>query len=583
MKKKWIIAILLVAMLFGCTSGTKDVANAPHAQNTQKPLQTEPDLTPGKEEPGEPLPYASATFADKKMANSAMMRFYDENRTLLIAVAEDLKESEHAMIKNGVVYPIKDNGFADRDHPYASMTDSIHAFLDLPHSEDYVLSWNKESVFSVSLRWTNDSGYYSTELVYAENGQKIVMMMYEKQGSTLEPVYEDSAWGVYTTCWQKAPYYYDSSYALGPETGVWETNDVPFLYLELYDDGTMRILHLFGDYDIRAHYAWDMTSRNIVLLTFSDQAVVKTAELNTDTDVITLTLVDGSTIKATRAESIVLPLRSSDTGKARDAVALPAVCPAHALGTSKEEAIEGILFHYDLDGDGAKETISFRQTPEDRDTPLIISVDETEYPLAELDARDKVRQAILYQPDPMSDDLALVLTTKDFMTDWNETAILLLHGKEVRKTKAEFNDAYAYLQDGTLRITARCWLLGTYYGSRAYVGKDLEPESEWYETGVLDTVKDMTREEQIEFNHVFEVVRQLPCTIDGVPAVIEPGTWVYLLRWKDMDCFAEIMTEDGRVALVAFAEEYDPIHEIYSYCIDGIDAEDYFDNLCMAG
>jgi hypothetical protein len=195
------------------------------------------------------------------------------------------------------------------------MTDSIRAFLDLPDSGDYILSWDDESVFSVSLRWTNDSGYYSTELVFAEDGQRIVKMMYEKGGSTLEPVYEDSAWGVYTICWKKAPYYHDSSYALGLETGVWETDDYdyPSLYLELFDDGTARILGLFGDYDIRAHYAWNMTSRNIVLLTFSDQTIVRTAELNTDTDTMTLTLADGSTIEATRVSyRLIVEIRAED-------------------------------------------------------------------------------------------------------------------------------------------------------------------------------------------------------------------------------------------------------------------------------
>lgn len=298
MKKKWIILLLTAILLLAACA---KVADAPEAQSEQTPAPaakaTEPIELP---EPGEPLPYASATFADRNAASIAMKRFYEENRTLLMAVAEDMKAPEHGMIVNGVVYPIKDNGFVDRDHPYASMTDSIRAFLDLPDSGDYILSWDDESVFSVSLRWTNDSGYYSTKLVYAQDGQKIVTMMYEKDGSTLEPVYEDCGWGVYTSCWQKAPYYHDASYALGPEVGVWETDDVPFLYLELFDDGTARILERFGDADIRAHYAWNMTSRNIVLLTFSDQTIVRTAELNTDTDAMTLTLADGSTIEATR-------------------------------------------------------------------------------------------------------------------------------------------------------------------------------------------------------------------------------------------------------------------------------------------
>lgn len=293
--------VLVVALILG--AGGLRATKAPEPAE-QQPMQAETTMEPlpepGEPEPGsQPLPYAHATFTDENAASVAMMRFYEENRTLLMAVAADLKAPEHVEIKNGVVYPIKDDGFVDWDHPYASMTDSIKAFLDLPDSVDYVLFWN-DSIFHVSLQWTNDSGYYSTELVFAEDGQRIVNMMSEEQGTTLEPVYEDSAWGVYTICWQKAPYYYNASYAFGRETGVWETDDVPFLYLELFDDGTARILERFGDADIRAHYAWNMTRRNIVLLTFSDQTIVRTAELNTDTDAMTLTLADGSTIEATR-------------------------------------------------------------------------------------------------------------------------------------------------------------------------------------------------------------------------------------------------------------------------------------------
>ena len=147
-----------------------------------------PAPTPEREAEDEPLPYASATFANKNEAEARMMRLYDENRALLMAVAEDLKASAHGEIENGVVYSIRENGFADMTRPYASMTDAIRAFLALPDSGDYTLSWIKESVFLIELRWTNDSGYYSTQLVYAEDGQKIVKMMSEKGGSTLEPL-----------------------------------------------------------------------------------------------------------------------------------------------------------------------------------------------------------------------------------------------------------------------------------------------------------------------------------------------------------------------------------------------------------
>jgi hypothetical protein len=514
---------------------------------------------------------------------TAQMRaFFEQNRELL----------ESARTKNPGYYPdlmIDEDGRGSYQRPYEDMR-AVVEITKLPSELQVLAARAKEK--GVTIYWEGRLLRYEPGHPFAKDSEPCFVVTMPESRDEAQSAYE--VWLIHTENAQEqfAEAYRDVIeplwgdwylYVLYREAeglfGVWDTDDVPFLYLELSANGAARLLEFRGDADVRMQYARNADGQT-VRLTFSDQTIVKTAQWTPNSDRMTLTLADGTTHTATLQQEIVLPLQTADAAVICNPVGLPICCPASALGKVRE----GVLFRHDLDGDGTQETISFRQSSEDGDTPVIVCIDEAEYPLTELEPRDTVDQAILYKPDPASDDLALVVTTQDFMADWNETAILLLHGREVRQVKAETNDAYAYLQDGTLRITARCWLIGTYYGSRVYAGAELEPASEWYETGVLDRVRDRTREEQIEFNNLFEVVRDLPCTIDGEPAVIEAGTWVYLLRWKDTDDCAEIMTEDGTIAQITFTTDYDAERDyIRGYFIDGVDAESYFDNLNMAG
>ena len=152
----------------------------------------------------EPLPYTDVTFASESDAKAAMMRFFDENWALLMAIKDDLRSPEHGYIENGVVYPVED-GKVLWDSPCSEWPDSIQIFLSLPQSSSCAVRWDDETysspVFLIGQRWTNDNGYYSTELVYAEDSDVIRKIMYEEKGCLLEPVYED-AWGVYTVLWK---------------------------------------------------------------------------------------------------------------------------------------------------------------------------------------------------------------------------------------------------------------------------------------------------------------------------------------------------------------------------------------------
>ena len=254
--------------------------------------------------------------------------------------------------------------------------------------------------------------------------------------------------------------------------------------------------------------------------------------------------------------------------------------PRKQMDWGEAFSTEGLLLVADLDHDGTEESVGYSLDSEKKE--LTISVNDQSVTVSDV---DMLFSGILIDLDPLSpyDNLLLNVSNR-----YDESSVVFLHFENGALTIDRTEQfASASLESEKLALSARCWLMGTYFGNRTYHGEDLLPDSEWYETGVLDTVKDMKREEQIEFNWLFEVVSDLPCTIDGKPAVIEPGTWVYLLRWKDTDDFAEIMTEDGRIATLAFTPEYDQYLDgttyVKAYLIDGVDAETYFDNLCMAG
>ena len=230
------------------TFAPKPGEQAPDAKPTAEPEPGEqpPDAQPTAEPAGEPpapqeyepLPYTRVTFADESEALLAMKAFYEAHGGLLDELMEDLRTPEHGYIANGVVYPV-DGSNVFWDKPYASVTDPIRAFLALPDSGDYIVGWNLVSdgveweqeeynvpIFSVELRWTSDAGYYSTELVFAQDADFLTnRYLYDRGGSVLEPVTEDGAWGVYTVCWKTAPVIHDTSFAPWDTTGVWETDD----------------------------------------------------------------------------------------------------------------------------------------------------------------------------------------------------------------------------------------------------------------------------------------------------------------------------------------------------------------------
>ena len=242
------------------------------------------------------------------------------------------------------------------------------------------------------------------------------------------------------------------------------------------------------------------------------------------------------------------------------------------------------LFAYDLDFDGNRETVVY-QVDEDLSHILRIGKNTVTLHFVEMDYR--ISKAFLVRPDGFNSDFVLVLNVHSTWLDDGYVVILFLQGTTVQSTKYLHENGGAFISDGKLYLYAENSILGTFSGSRAYVGWNLEPESEWYETEIPDWIEEhqVTREQQIQMGVLLHVIRDLPCTIGEKPSTLEAGTYLYLLRWRDTNDLAEVMTEDGRIARLAFT----PIHPdldgqyIIGYAIDGVKAEDYFDNISRAG
>jgi hypothetical protein len=315
--------VLVVGLMIGVSRGEKGIkpdvlapvnpdaqsTNAPPAGAGVRPADApapglaEPTDTPT---PGEPLPYTSATFADENAAVDAMMRFYEENRELLMKVAVDMKLPECGHLEGGVLYPRdNDTNRVLYDRPSSERTEAIDAFLALPDSDSYVLEWDTQSysapVFLVSLRWFNDEGYYSTDLWYSESGDFMMQLMYERKGSFLEPIYEDCGWGITTTKWSDAPYWISHKRDLQETTpeaaeplraedligtwNKWQADNVDFSdQFTLREDGTAtRTQRLYSEQEYEGTYS---VRDDAALLTFG--AVTQQAVCDPKADVMLL-------------------------------------------------------------------------------------------------------------------------------------------------------------------------------------------------------------------------------------------------------------------------------------------------------
>lgn len=238
----------------------------------------------------------------------------------------------------------------------------------------------------------------------------------------------------------------------------------------------------------------------------------------------------------------------------------------------KENEAQATMFYYDLDGDGTEEEIGMAIDWEANN--LTITDGSRSIVLEESAMLDTV---YLCDLDPASPWRNLIVCA-DWASDDYVTTVLHPAGDALITDKTV--DGWVAWVDGAFCVDERTGLFGTNSGTRAYWGDAFETDSEWLDC-YMPTAEDRkeNRQELFEGGLLMHLVRDLPCTVNGQPAVITKGNCILLVRFHESFTQAEICTEDGSVhAMVAIDYNQDE----WSFIIDGVELDAYFDNLLYA-
>ena len=238
----------------------------------------------------------------------------------------------------------------------------------------------------------------------------------------------------------------------------------------------------------------------------------------------------------------------------------------------EENQTEALMFRYDLDNDGTEEDIGVKFDIEN-DTCTITDGERS------VMLQDSANLTVVYlcDLDPASPYRNLIVCA-DWASDDYVTTVMHPEGGELIVDRLVYG--YVSWEEDAFEVSESSYLFGTRSGTRYYYGDTFETDSEWLECWVpsqQDLAED--REWLFEGGTLLHLIRDLPCTINGQPALITAGNCIFLVRYNDPVTQAEICTEDGSVhAMVAVT--YD--ENEWSYKIDGHAQDEYFDNLCNA-
>ena len=230
------------------------------------------------------------------------------------------------------------------------------------------------------------------------------------------------------------------------------------------------------------------------------------------------------------------------------------------------------LCSHDLDGDGTEEEIGVEIDMEE-DTLTVIDGERS----ITLESSSMVYYIYLCDLDANSPYHNLIVCA-----DWGSDSFITtaLHPEGDRLIIDRQVDGYVSWDDEAFWVDELTGIFGTNSGVRPYSGDAFEPESEWLVCAVpsAEYVAE-NRQNLYEGGVLLHLVRDLPCTVDGQPAVITKGNCLLLLRFNDSHTQAMVCTEDRSVQAIV---DIDFNEEEWLYLIDGVEQDEYFDNLFYA-
>ncbi len=234
-----------------------------------------------------------------------------------------------------------------------------------------------------------------------------------------------------------------------------------------------------------------------------------------------------------------------------------------------QELTSGVMFEADLDQDGTAEPVSFTLRPDDEWATAITWGESTV-----VVSSDELVEAMVLDLDPASPFYNLLVIV-DYGSDSCDT--FELHPENGQLTQGAEIFCRCSWHDDALWFSEMTDFLGSAGGKRTYSGDDLSPDSEWITMTYIPTAEELEteREDLIEY-WLRHTVRPVPCTIDGKPGMIPADTYLYPLRIRDDEQLAEVALLDGTVAQIACTVED------WYYYIDGLEQQEYFDNLIFA-
>ena len=229
---------------------------------------------------------------------------------------------------------------------------------------------------------------------------------------------------------------------------------------------------------------------------------------------------------------------------------------------------EAEMFTYDLNGDGKAEKISFKLDNKKNQTTITAGK-------IKITLKDgaEMTKAMLIDLDPSTPYTDLIITIDMGSDDYITIPLHIEKGKFVRgETLSSITVGVG--SDGVLYRYEDTDLLGTQSGWRSCHGEQFTPDDEWLDCHVWTEEEIQEEIKEIgDYSYLLLLKRELPCTINGEPAILPVGTMLYMTRFHESRRFAEVRTTDGVTAVVEFTMEEDS----WPYLIDGISQDDYFE------